>query len=102
MYVGVHAPHEAVLTSKCTSLQAEARGPLRAARVLDAAALVMRAVAEGGASAAAPMREAALAEGALLTHLLAALSTQVRSCLRSCTGCESTPRSSGRPYSCSA
>ncbi|KAK9822709.1 hypothetical protein WJX81_005943 [Elliptochloris bilobata] len=47
-----------------------------AARVLDAAALVMRAVAEGGASAAAPMREAALAEGALLTHLLAALSAQ--------------------------
>lgn len=50
----------------------------RAARVLDAAALVMRAVAEGGASAAAPMREAALAEGALLTHLLAAVSGQVQ------------------------
>ena len=50
-----------------------------AGRVLDAAALVMRAVAEGGANAAAPMREAALSEGALLHHLAAAVSGQARS-----------------------
>ncbi len=60
----------------------------RAARVPDAAALVMRAVAEGGASAAAPMREAALTEGALLTHLLAALVGQARI----------SPASRGRPH----
>lgn len=70
------------------------RGPC-AARVLDAAALVMRAVAEGGASAAAPMREAALAEGALLTHLLAALSAQARSRWRTCFSYEGTHRSRG-------
>jgi DnaJ family protein C protein 13 len=44
-----------------------------APRVADAAALLMRAVAEGGAAAAAPMREAALVEGAVLHHLLGAL-----------------------------
>ncbi len=52
---------------------------LLAGRVLDAAALVMRAVAEGGANAAAPMREAALTEGAILHHLSVGMSsTQVR------------------------
>ena len=50
-----------------------------AGRVLDAAALVMRAVAEGGANAAAPMREAALTEGAILHHLSIGMSSaQVR------------------------
>ena len=48
-----------------------------AARVQDCAALIMRAVAQGGASAAAPMREAALKEGAMLHHLLTATSGQV-------------------------
>lgn len=46
-----------------------------AGRVLDAAALVMRAVAEGGANAAAPMREAALSEGAMLHHLSVGMSS---------------------------
>ena len=45
-----------------------------APRVAHAAALLMRAVAEGGAEAAQPMREAALAEGAILQHLLRAVS----------------------------
>jgi DnaJ family protein C protein 13 len=44
-----------------------------AKQISDVAALVMQAVAEGGATAAAPMREAALAEGAVLHHLLSAL-----------------------------
>lgn len=48
-------------------------------RVSDGAALVMRAIAENGAAAAAPMREAALLEGALLRHLLLGLSERVRS-----------------------
>lgn len=48
-----------------------------AARVQDCAALIMRAVAQGGATAAAPMREAALKEGAMLHHLLTATSGQV-------------------------
>ena len=69
-----------------------------AARVLDAAALVMRAVAEGGASAAAPMREAALAEGALLTHLLAALSAQARSRWRACMNYKGTHCSWGSSF----
>ncbi|KAL0042756.1 hypothetical protein WJX79_009797 [Trebouxia sp. C0005] len=43
-----------------------------APRLLDGVALMMRAVAEGGVLAAAPMREAALAEGSLLSHLLLA------------------------------
>jgi len=39
----------------------------------------MRAVAEGGANAAAPMREAALTEGAILHHLVVGMSSaQVR------------------------
>jgi len=50
---------------------------LHAARVLDGAALIMRAVAEGGAAAAGPLREAALAEGAMLHHLLVAVTAQV-------------------------
>lgn len=41
-----------------------------ARQIGDAAALAMQAIAEGGAGAAAPMREAALAEGAVLHHLL--------------------------------
>jgi len=41
--------------------------------VVDGAALIMRAVAEGGASSAAPMREAALGEGAMLHHLAIAV-----------------------------
>lgn len=49
-----------------------------APRMLDGVALMMRAVAEGGVLAAAPMREAALADGALLTHLLLAVTQQVR------------------------
>jgi hypothetical protein len=49
---------------------------------LDAAALVMRAVVEGGANAAAPMREAALAEGALLHHLSLAMAGQARARMR--------------------
>ena len=54
---------------------------LLAGRVLDAAALIMRAVAEGGANAAAPMREAALTEGAILHHLSVGMSsTQARAC----------------------
>ncbi len=44
-----------------------------AKQVSDVAALVMQAIAEGGATAAAPMREAALAEGAVLHHVLSAL-----------------------------
>ena len=48
-----------------------------APRLLDGVALMMRAVAEGGVLAAAPMREAALAEGALLSHLLLATTQQV-------------------------
>ena len=48
-----------------------------APRLLDGVALMMRAVAEGGVFAAAPMREAALAEGALLSHLLLACTQQV-------------------------
>jgi len=46
-------------------------------RLLDGVALMMRAVAEGGVLAAAPMREAALAEGALLSHLLLATTQPV-------------------------
>ncbi len=46
---------------------------LCAGRVVDGAALIMRAVAEGGASSAAPMREAALGEGAMLHHLAIAV-----------------------------
>lgn len=46
-------------------------------RVLDGAALLMRAVAEGGAAAAGPLREAALSEGAMLHHLLTACTAQV-------------------------
>ena len=45
-----------------------------AGRVLDAAALIMRAVASGGDNAAAPMREAALTEGAMLHHLAVGMS----------------------------
>jgi DnaJ family protein C protein 13 len=44
-----------------------------ARRVADGAALVMRAVAESGATAAMPMREAALREGAFLHHLTLAI-----------------------------
>jgi hypothetical protein len=44
-----------------------------AARVADGAAVLMRAIAECGAAAAAPMRDAALREGALLHHLQLAL-----------------------------
>lgn len=51
--------------------------PPPAGRVLDGAALLMRAVAEGGAAAAGPLREAALSEGAMLHHLLAACTAQV-------------------------
>lgn len=48
-----------------------------APRMVEGTALLMRAVAEGGVLAAAPMREAALVEGALLSHLLLALTQQV-------------------------
>ncbi len=48
--------------------------PMGAGRVLDAAALIMRAVASGGENAAAPMREAALTEGAMLHHLAVGMS----------------------------
>lgn len=41
-------------------------------RGADGAALLMRAIAESGASAALPMREAALREGAFLHHLIPA------------------------------
>ena len=44
-----------------------------ARQIGDAAALAMQAIAEGGAGAAAPMREAALSEGAVLHHLLRAM-----------------------------
>lgn len=44
-----------------------------AARVADGTAVIMRAIAERGAAAAAPMRDAALREGALLHHLQLAL-----------------------------
>ncbi len=47
--------------------------------MLDGAALIMRAVAEGGAAAAGPLREAALAEGAMLHHLHTAVTAQVQS-----------------------
>ncbi|KAK9809260.1 hypothetical protein WJX72_012293 [[Myrmecia] bisecta] len=47
-----------------------------AARVPDAAALIMRSVAESGANAAAPMRDAALTEGALLHHLCMGLASK--------------------------
>ena len=45
---------------------------------MDGAALVMRAVAEGGTSSAAPMREAALGEGAMLHHLAIAVGGKAR------------------------
>ena len=45
---------------------------------MDGAALVMRAVAEGGTSSAAPMREAALGEGAMLHHLAIAIGGKAR------------------------
>ena len=48
-----------------------------APRLLDGVALMMRAVAEGGVLAATPMREAALAEGSLLSHLLLATTQPV-------------------------
>jgi hypothetical protein len=44
-----------------------------AARVADGTAVIMRAIAERGAAAAAPMRDAALREGAVLQHLQLAL-----------------------------
>eukprot|EP00878_Enallax_costatus_P026801 GHUV01028800.1.p1 GENE.GHUV01028800.1~~GHUV01028800.1.p1 ORF type:complete len:258 (+),score=73.22 GHUV01028800.1:512-1285(+) len=44
-----------------------------AARVADGAAVLMRAIAECGSAAAAPMRDAALREGAVLHHLQLAL-----------------------------
>jgi DnaJ family protein C protein 13 len=44
-----------------------------APRVADGAAVLMRAIAECGSAAAAPMRDAALREGALLQHLNLAL-----------------------------
>ena len=47
--------------------------------MVDGAALVMRAVAEGGTSSAAPMREAALGEGAMLHHLAIAVAGKARS-----------------------
>lgn len=46
-------------------------------RVLDGAAMIMRAIAENGATAAAPMREVALSEGAILSHLLAGFTAKV-------------------------
>lgn len=45
------------------------------ASVTETAALIMRCIAQDGAAAAAPMREGALSEGALLHHLLGALGT---------------------------
>ena len=48
-----------------------------AGRVSDGAALIMRAIAESGATAAAPMREVALSEGAVLHHLCLGLSSRV-------------------------
>lgn len=45
----------------------------RTASVTETAALIMRCIAQDGAAAAAPMREGALSEGALLHHLLGAL-----------------------------
>lgn len=44
-----------------------------AKRVADGAALLVRAIAESGATAALPMREAALREGAFLRHLSSSL-----------------------------
>ncbi len=41
-----------------------------AVRVADGVAVIMRAVAESGTAAAAPMREASLREGAMLHHLV--------------------------------
>lgn len=66
-----------------------------APRLLDGVALMMRAVAEGGVLAAAPMREAALAEGALLSHLLLACTQQVP--LRHSTPPTSPPRPTPQP-----
>lgn len=51
------------------SLFSDARLP-----VYDGLALVMRTLAEGGSKAAEPMRQAALQEGAVLTHLRIAMS----------------------------
>jgi DNAJ protein RME-8 N-terminal len=70
---GVPSKHGAELVWAGLS-QPELRCCRCAGRVLDGAALIMRAVAEGGTAAAAPMREAALAEGAMLHHLLLAIS----------------------------
>jgi hypothetical protein len=47
--------------------------PALQGRVGDGTAVIMRAIAECGAAAAAPMREASLREGALLQHLHRAL-----------------------------
>lgn len=56
-----------------------------AKRVADGAALVMRAIAETGASAAMPMREAALREGAFLHHLSVAMFAKGPRLVSSCT-----------------
>jgi DnaJ family protein C protein 13 len=47
----------------------------RAERVAEGVAVLMRAIAGSGTAAAAPMREAALREGAMLHHLLLATAT---------------------------
>ena len=48
-----------------------------AGRAVGAAAAIMRAIADGGTAAAAPMREAALTQGSLLHHLYIAVSSHV-------------------------
>jgi hypothetical protein len=56
-----------------------------ASRVADGTAVIMRAIAERGAAAAAPMRDASLREGALLHHLqLALFATGVRERVLNC------------------
>ncbi len=64
-------PHPQEAATLGTPLFALCHHP--APRVTEGAALLMRAVAESGAAAAAPMRAAALRHGALLHHLHAAL-----------------------------
>ena len=72
----------------CSSPGLQAESPVLAGRVLDAAALIMQAVAEGGANAAAPMREAALTEGAILHHLSVGMSgAQASACCLAASSC---------------
>lgn len=67
------AVHHQCIISGPLALTCCATVPIPTGRVGDGAACIMRAIAECGAAAAAPMREASLREGAILQHLHRAL-----------------------------